>query len=402
MKHFIIFTLIAAMIAGTWSAFAATKAEPAPLAQKETKSDGKTPGMAAATALSTITGVAISPLLGVSAVGAYTYFQTAKENRSKLSWYAQPWFWVTALILVGLCFAKDTVGTALPTVLKKPLDIADAVENKISGLVAVGAFVPMVASVFPSLISNDHANLAAPWFMAVINPAGLLNFILVPIAMISFVIVWLAAHSINILILLSPFTTVDAALKSFRLFLLSFVTGGSLMDPMIGAGISLIIIFIAYFIAGWSFRVTSLGSIYIWDVLTLKRTRTKPLLNEVWGFLSVELSKVPVRTYGKLVRDPGGRLTFEYRPWLFLPKRTLVLPLGEYSVGEGLINSFIVKNEGDDEYELVTLPPRYRTHEEAVARAYELAGVRDIGFVKGFKSILKALFGGSDEPVKAT
>ncbi|MCD6051509.1 MAG: hypothetical protein K0Q55_2918, partial [Verrucomicrobia bacterium] len=150
MKRFLAFSLVALLIASTWTVMAATKAEPAPLAQKETKSDGKTPGMAAATALTTITGVAISPLLGVGVVGAYTYFDTPREKHGQLPWYARPWFWVPALILVGLCFAKDTAGTALPTVLKKPLDIADAVENKISGLVAVGAFVPMVASVFPS------------------------------------------------------------------------------------------------------------------------------------------------------------------------------------------------------------------------------------------------------------
>lgn len=401
MKRFVIFTLIAAMLAGTWTALAATKAEPAPLAQKETKSTGKSPGIAAAQALSTITGVAISPLLGVSAVGAWTYFETPAEKRAQLSWYAQPWFWVSGLLLVALCFAKDSVGTALPTVLKKPMDIAEAVENKVSGLVAVGAFVPMVASVFPSLVSHEQASLAAPWFMAAINPAGLLNIIMVPIAMVSFVIVWLAAHSINILILLSPFTVVDAALKSFRLFLLGFITGGSMMDPVIGAGISLIIIFIAYFISGWSFRVTSLGSIYIWDVLTLRRTRTKPQPNTVWGFLSSEINKVPVRTYGKLTRDANGRLVFLYRPWMVLPQKTLVFPNGEYAVGEGLINSFIVKTEGDEEYEFVTLPPRYRTHEEAVAKAYELAGVRDIGIMKGFKAIIKALFGGASEPVKA-
>jgi len=396
MKRFVILSLIAALLAGTWTAFAATKAEPAPaLAQKETKSGGSSsPGIAAAQALSTITGVAISPLLGVSAVGAWTYFETPKEKRGQLSWYAQPWFWLSAFVLVGLCFAKDTVGTALPTVLKKPLDTADAVENKISGLVAVGAFVPMVASVFPDLVSNEQASIAAPWFMAVINPAGLLNFILIPIAMISFIIVWLAAHSINILILLSPFTTVDAALKSFRLFLLSLVAGGSMMDPKIGAAISLIIIFIAYFIAGWSFRVTTLGSVYIWDVLALRRTRTIPQKDSVWGFLSAEISKVPIRTYGKLTRDAAGRLVFEYRPWLVLPKRTLVLPTGDYAVGKGLISSFIVKEEGENEHEVLTLPPRYRTHEEAVSRVYELKGVRDIGIMKGFKAVITALFGG--------
>ncbi len=319
MKRIFAICLIVALVASTFTALAATKAEPAaPLAEKS-KSDGKTPGLAAATALSTITGVAISPLLGVSAVGAYTYFQTPPEKRASLSWYAQPWFWLLGTALVAVCFLKDTIGTALPTALKKPLDVAEAFENKVSGLVAAGAFVPMVASVFPSLISHDSASLAAPWFMAVINPAGLLNFVMVPIAMVSFVIVWLAAHSINILILLSPFTTVDAALKSFRLFLLSFITGGSLMDPVLGAGISLIIIFIAYFIAGWSFRMTVLGSVYIWDVIALRRTRTVPQRNEVWAFLYAEINKVPIRTYGRLIRDEAGRMTFEYRPGSSLP-----------------------------------------------------------------------------------
>jgi hypothetical protein len=386
MKRLFIACLVVALIASTWTAFAATKAEPVAAAQKPASSS-KTPGLAAATALSTITGVAISPLLGVSVVGAYTYFQTPKENRASLSWYAQPWFWLLGLTLVGVCFLKDTAGTALPSALKKPLDVADAVENKISGLVAVGAFVPMVASVFPSLISSDHASIAAPWFMAVINPSGLLNFIMVPIAMVSFVIVWLAAHSINILILLSPFTSVDAALKSFRLFLLSFVTGGSLIDPLLGAGISLIIIFIAYFIAGWSFRLTTLGSIYIWDVISLGRTRTIPQRNEVWAFLSAELGKVPIRTYGRLLRDEAGRMAFEYRPWVFLPKRTLLLPNGDYAVGMGIINSYVVKTAGEDEYEVLTLPPRYRTHEEAITQVYELSPVRDIGLIKGFKAM---------------
>lgn len=401
MKQVIAIFLILTLIASTFGAIAATKAEPAPLAEKGKPADNsKAPGLAAATALSTITGVAISPLLGVSVVGAYTYFKTPTEKRSTLSWYAQPWFWLLGIGLVVVCFLKDTIGTALPTALKKPLDVAEAFENKVSGLVAAGAFVPMVASVFPSLISHDSANIAAPWFMAVINPAGLLNFVMVPIAMISFVIVWLAAHSINILILLSPFTTVDAALKSFRLFLLSFITGGSLMDPILGAGISLIIIFIAYFIAGWSFRMTVLGSVYIWDVIALRRTRTIPQRNEVWGFLYAELNKVPVRTYGRLIRDDAGRLTFEYRPWLFLAKRTLVLPAGDYAVGTGLINSYIVKAEGDEEYETLTLPPRYRTHEASIAKVYELAGVRDIGLVKGFKAMWQWVCG--TKPSNAT
>ncbi len=70
-----------------------------------------------------------------------------------------------------------------------------------------------------------------------------------------------------------------------------------------------------------------------------------------------------------------------------------MLPLGEYAVGTGLINSYIVKTEGEEEYEMLTLPPRYRTHEAAITKVYELAAVRDIGLVKGFKSMFQWVCG---------
>src|SRR5262249_31281220 len=97
-----------------------------------------TPGLEAAQALSTITGVAISPLLGVSAVGAWKYFKTPAERRGKLPWFAQPWFWGTGLFLVALVFLKDVIGTGMPPALKKPFDVAEAFENKISALLAAG------------------------------------------------------------------------------------------------------------------------------------------------------------------------------------------------------------------------------------------------------------------------
>ncbi|MEY4916655.1 MAG: hypothetical protein RL616_568, partial [Verrucomicrobiota bacterium] len=100
--------------------------------------------------VSMITGVAISPLLGVGAVGAYKYFSVKNDaEKAALPWFANPLFWLPALLLVGVCFLKDAAGTTiLPTALKKPLDAAETIEHKISGLVATGAFVPLVASIF--------------------------------------------------------------------------------------------------------------------------------------------------------------------------------------------------------------------------------------------------------------
>ena len=55
------------------------------------------PGVGIAQTLSTITGVAISPLLGVSAVGCYQYCKAeTDEQRAKLPWFASPVFWVPA------------------------------------------------------------------------------------------------------------------------------------------------------------------------------------------------------------------------------------------------------------------------------------------------------------------
>lgn len=107
------------------------------------------PGQQIAQTISLITGVAISPLMGVGAVGAWEYFHArTPEQKAKLHWFANPYFWVPALLLVACCFVKDTAGTAMPAVLKKPFDVAETIEHKISGLVATGAFVPIAAAIF--------------------------------------------------------------------------------------------------------------------------------------------------------------------------------------------------------------------------------------------------------------
>jgi hypothetical protein len=59
-----------------------------------------------------------------------------------LSWHLQPWAWGAALLLVPCVALKGSL-LALPdlSVLKKPLDAAEVVENKVSGAVAM----PLVA-----------------------------------------------------------------------------------------------------------------------------------------------------------------------------------------------------------------------------------------------------------------
>lgn len=367
-------------------------------ASSDTKSSGKkAPGIELAQTLSMITGVAISPLLGVGAVGAWKYFAVqTPEQRAKLPWFAQPWFWIPALLLVAFVAAKDIFGTAAPTALKKPFDIAEAIENKISGLVAAGAFVPLVASVFGKEAIGD-GSMFSSMGLAVIDFSWLGNLITVPVALIIFFFVFLLGNAINVLIILSPFTTVDAALKSARLALLASVPATSWINPWLGAVWALVIIVFAYLVAGWTFRLTHFGTEFVWDYFTLRYKRFVPDKTENKMFLSRAINKVPIRTYGKLARNEQGKLVFNYRPWLVLTKRTLELPEGKYEAGRGVLYSEILRIEGDDAKTILLLPPRYRGHEAELAEIYKLSGVRDVG-LRAAWNWLKGMFGFRPQP----
>jgi len=346
------------------------------------------PGVGIAETLSTITGVAISPLLGLSAVGCYQYCQAqTDEARAKLPWFASPVFWVPAFLLLAACFIKDTAGTALPTPAKKPFDALETVEHKISGLVATGAFVPIMVSMIHEANSTGGQptlSLSSLGLAAVTLPNWLYDVLVTPVAMAAFFIVFLASNAINILVLLSPFPVIDLALKSFRTAILASVIGTSAIGswtghPVIGALWALVIIVISYFIAGWSFRLSHFGLVFVWEFFSGGRFRFKPDAKENHLFLARKLERVPTRTYGKLLRNDQGQLAFNYRPWLVLPQRTLVLPPGHYEAGRGLFYSEILRVNDNSTRSVFLLPPQYRGHEEEIARIYQLAGTRDVG-----------------------
>jgi hypothetical protein len=388
MRKFVLLGAMLALATGCWcppAAWAGTPVEPAP------STNAAAPGRELAHAISEITGVAISPLLGVSAVGAWKYFHAqTPAQRVRLPWFAQPWFWIPAFVLVTACFLKDTLGITAPRLLKKPLDVADAIEHKISGLIATGAFVPLVIAVFPPA-EPDTALLGQSGFLAAIDLSWLGNGILVPVAMIAFFMVFLASNAINVLILLSPFAVVDAALKGFRLLVLLTVTATAFANPWLGAVWALTIIGIAYFIAGWSFRLSHFGWVFVWDFVTLRRNRFVPDKSANRLFLARKINKVPARTYGTLRRDEKGGLVLQYRPWLVLPKRALVLPEGSYVIGRGLFYSQIMRVEGPGLTSAMLLPPRYRGHEEELVPIYGLAGVRDAGLRAAFRWLKESL-----------
>lgn len=391
------FVLTLALVLAVPVAFAA-------VGQKSATSADRSPGAPIATAISTVTGIGISPLLGTGAYGAYQWWSAPSDAaRAKLPWYAQPKFWVPALLLVAICAAKDTWGAVVPPGWKKPLDVLEAIENKFSGLVAAGAVVPFAMDALAKLLaSSGGPSAAAPQFvptglatiqLAAFDGRWLLDVLTVPFGVLVFAIVWLASHAINMLILLSPWGAIDLALKAARTALLGLVATTAAIHPATGAVLSLAIIVVAYFVAGWAFRLTVFGSVFCWDFLTRKRERFSPAENDNAMFAGPALAGVPVRTSGRLVQRTQGGLEFVYRPWLVLRPRVAAVPLEpeRTAVGAGLLFSAILDERGRAVF---SLPPRYLGHEATLARAYLFGGgVQPAGLRKAW-SALREMLGG--------
>lgn len=398
MKRSAPFVLLAALVIAmvvplAWGAVTAS----APAARA-----GSYPAEPIATAISTVTGIAISPLLGTSAYGAYKWW-IAKDAtaRAALPWFAQFKFWGPALLLVIICAAKDAFGAMVPPGFKKPLDILETIENKFSGLVAAGAVIPVAIEAMTRMVFDGKAAASAPVLvhnglatihLAAFDASWLLNLLTVPVGVAVFAVVWLASHAINVLILLSPWGVIDAALKVARTALLGLITITATMNPWFSAGLSLVVIVFAYFVAGWAFRLTVFGSIFSWEFVTRRCARFSPRDDRNAMFAGAHLPGVPVRTYGQLVRQGPAGFEFMFRPWLVLPPRTAQVNLepGLLAVGTGAFFSDVI--DGADRT-VFSLPPRYRGHEEALARAYGLAGVRPAGWHKAWGELREMLGG---------
>lgn len=372
----------------------------------------KTPGLELAALATQVTGIAISPLLGVSAVGAYRYFAADTDaEKAALPWFAHPGFWAIGLLLVAAVAAKDVAGAALPPGWKKPLDIADTLENKVSGLVAAGAVIPSLVT-FASRHLLDSAGASAGIELhttglamlpiATFDSSWLLSILMVPLSVAVFAVVWLTSHAINVLILLSPWGAIDAALKTARTALLGLVTATAWIDPVVGATLSVVIIVIAYFTSGWAFRLMIFGSIFCWDFITFRSRRFQVLADGNKLFTGAKFEGVPARTYGRLYQGADGALKLKFRPWLVMPEREVVVPRDGLVVGRGVFYSEVLGHDAksDANRTLLLLPPRYLGHEELLARTYHISGTCEVGLRRAW-SWLKEALGFAPKPAVA-
>ncbi len=382
------------------------RAEVAPDPVPPPKEEVYLPGVALTQGITEITGVAISPLLGVSSVGIWRYWKTPAVGRSALPWYAQPWAWGTGLALLGLCFLKDSLGTAVPGLLKKPFDMVELFENKASALVASGAFVPLVAQEMAKHLEAGRALAVPTASIAGLGFAGVdAAWLVVPVAVVAFLLVWVCSHAINVLIILSPFSTLDALLKLARTALLASVGLIYLIAPWLAAALCLVLIALAAWLAPAALRLAIFGARYAADILLPWRGRRRATPQQPHAFTLGRVAGLPPRTGGRMVLLDDGSMAFRYRRWCVLDERTIPLPDGIRHVEKGLLSPALVHRAGPAELKLLLFLPRYRGHEESMAGHLNLHGVREHSLARGFAAVKEWIAGmvrrksGADVPV---
>jgi hypothetical protein len=352
-------------------------------------------GMELAANLAAVTGIAISPLFGISAASCYVYYDTPVSEREKLPWYNSPLFWGTGFCLWLLFISNTQIGMVFP-LLKKPMDTVEIFENKISAIIASPALLSQFYTFGAGLVAVGVAETVASAshspLLASVGITGMFLGISMAIAgLFAFAAVWIVSHTINVFILLSPWGGIDNALRLIKGSLLA-VIAGSLYVPVIGPclciAICLIIITVSCFTAAWAFRLMVFGSTCAWDLLTFRHRRFKPESSPIRAFVLQPLDDTPKRTYGSLRRDKTDNLIFAYRNWLILPEKTVQVEDGELYAEEGIFSPTLdrLDPETDKSPSLFRFPPRYRGHEKYLVDTLALKGILDEPIFEGIRN----------------
>jgi hypothetical protein len=362
------------------------------------------------TAVSTVTSVAISPLLGVCLLGAWDYFRTPAAQRTHLPFYNFPAFWIPIGLLLILIFIKDTVGGFAP-LIKKPLDAVEVLLLNKASLVIIGfpvlfhqieevagvsSFKRLFSGILPSF---DTVVYAAGSSSGAVDTAAhaTLTVLAIIAGSAALIVVWLLGHSIDVLLLLSPFPFLDVLLKGFRVAVFALVVGTSLISRSAGLALSLVLILICALCAGWAFRLALFGSVFAWDLLRtmiLGLKRTPDVDRGIRCFAVGRRLRIRKRTFGRLVVSPERKLEFCYRRLGFGPTRSVALP-GElqYEVARGLLQPSLIVREGSDDNHrvLFRMLPGYRGSEEAMCETLGLRKVYDLRVPSGLRAFWKWL-----------
>jgi hypothetical protein len=333
------------------------------------------------------TGLALNPILCMSALGAYHYISAPEQERSDLPWHLSPQFWGPLALILGMIFLKDTFGVAFPKLLKSPLDAAEILfEKNTSALIALPVLISSVQQgqfqqlehvgqqvydfLFPVALAAGSAEAAVHSGLDVF----LMSLTSVTAIMI-FIVVWVLSQAFNVLILLCPFSLGDAMLSTAKNSLVLLIIG--LSGTYAGALLSFAVIAFAVYLFPKTLRLVVFGTIMSHDLVFYKLLRSRAgevPTDGVRCFSSCYLGPVPPLTFGKLTLN-NGVLQFSYRSFLFFTRKNINTGIlsADCEVIRGILSPVLVAQEDGGQVQVFRVRPKFYRNSEQVA---ELLGVK--------------------------
>lgn len=367
-------------------------------------------------ALATVTSTAISPLIGVSVMGAWQYYKTPAPQRAQLPFFDRPYFWAPTMLLLVLIFIKDTFGGFAP-LIKKPLDAIEVLLVNHASLILIVFPVVMnqvarvmgytsLRGLFAQMLSGPVVYASTAQTASVHHAFSVATAVLYTIVGFAITgVVWLLGHCFDVMALISPFPFVDLILKTIRNIIFAILLGTSIISPDAGLVLSLVIIIVSFMLFGWALRLSFFGSLFAWSLLEmlLFDIQEKPADDKAVRAFSAGVKNVKRRTYGKLAPRADGSLVFAYRRLLVGPEKAVVIGRAEsFAVGRGLFHPTVVEPiESANKHRVVfRLLPTYRGVEEEVRAALDCASVQDLRWTKGLASFWKFVTEGDEGPAE--
>ena len=315
--------------------------------------------------LTALTSLSISPILVGGGRSALLYLRASDAEKQRLPWHASPWYWGPLLGLGLTFFLAHVIGTSVP-VLGKTVEAIRNLESKFSLIYASPLFLAAGTELLGSLEKAGIAispigTAVAAGRVATSAPVdaifgGLLGFAV-------FGVIWLSNQALHAIVLMSPSALLGMFLRFLHLLVLGLLLTAAVISPFLGAILALLILLISARIAGWNLRLSVFGTVFAWDLLLFRRQQ--PVEKSVLAFSSSALS-LPARTLGRLVWT-DGRLAFVYRYWMIGPSRIVAIAATNQILSYGVFYSQIVQLDKQRKMPILTLPPRYRGSEAAVA-----------------------------------
>ena len=339
------------------------------------------------------TGLAISPLLVLVALGWYDFIRAGGFDAAPgaLPLYANPWLLIPFSVVLACVIGKKFASPAVPLPIRKVLDAAEYLEAKFSALVAAGLLLPTIVA---TMSAAAGGNAPAAVQTASIAPEWLTYTLLFVLMLVIFASVWISFHVIDALIVLSPFAIVDAALVALRGSILGVLALSFLISPIFAAILAVPLIIASLLFAGWCIRLDLFALATATDILFRRRGEA---YRPARAFLASRGYGAPIRTMGHAIPSARG-VRFSYRPFFCMPHRTLELDASRPVLVRGTIWSTL--RDDARNRALVSFPPRYNRVAGDIATSFgavERDGLLRRGW-REMRAFLGSIFGRPGAP----